>query len=381
MTTSAKPSVSLAARAGRWSAQHRKKAIWGWLAFVVLAFAIGNAVGTQNKDTAQSGVGESGQAERTLDNAFPKHQVEQVLVQSDNAVATDSSFRAVVANLQRRLSAVPYTKAFESPYAPGNAGQISADGHSALLRFEIAGDETQAQDRVGATLDATSAAQAANRDFTVEQVGDASVNKQLDDSINDDFKQAFVTSLPITLVILLIAFGALVAASVPIILALTAVLGTIGLVAVLSHVSPVDSSINEVILLIGLAVGVDYSMFYLRRAREERESGRSEDASLAAAAATSGRAVLVSGLTVMLAMAGMYLGGAPTFTSFATGTIIVVAVAVVGSLTILPALLAWLGDRVEKGGVPIVKNQPWNAGENTVWSRILNPVLRHPAIS
>jgi RND superfamily putative drug exporter len=99
------------------------------------------------------------------------------------------------------------------------------------------------------------------------------------------------------------------------------------------------------------------------------------------AAATSGRAVLVSGLTVMLAMAGMYLGGAPTFTSFATGTIIVVAVAVVGSLTVLPALLAWLGDRIEKGGVPIVKNQPWNAGESTVWSRILNPVLRHPAVS
>src|SRR6476469_4932136 len=122
-------------------------------------------------------------------------------------------------------------------------------------------------------------------------------------------------------------------------------------------------------------------MIYVRREREERESGRSEEASLAAAAATSGRAVLVSGLTVMVAMAGMYFGGAPTFTSFATGTIIVVAVAVVGSLTVLPALLAWLGDRVEKGGVPIVKNQPWNAGEHTVWSRILNPVLRHPAVS
>ena len=131
--------------------------------------------------------------------------------------------------------------------------------------------------------------------------------------------------------------------------------------------------------MIGLAVGVDYSMFYLRREREERESGRSEEASLAAAAATSGRAVLVSGLTVMVAMAGMYLGGAPTFTSFATGTIIVVAVAVVGSLTVLPALLAWLGDRVEKGGVPIIKDQPWNASESSIWSRILTPVLRHPA--
>jgi RND superfamily putative drug exporter len=371
----------LAARAGRWSAQHRKKAIWGWLAFVVVAFAIGSAVGTETQTNAQSGVGESGRAARTVDNAFPKHQVEQVLVQSASATASDPSFRAVVGDAQRRLAATPYTTSLESPYKPGNAGQISANGHSALLRFEIAGDENQAADRVGPTLKATAAAQAAHSNFTVEQVGDASISKQLNDSIGKDFSRAFVTSLPITLVILLIAFGALVAASVPILLALTAVLATIGLVAVTSHFSPVDSSINEVILLIGLAVGVDYSMFYLRREREERESGRSEEAALAAAAATSGRAVLVSGLTVMVAMAGMYLGGASTFTSFATGTIIVVAMAVVGSLTVLPALLAWLGDRVEKGGVPIIKNMRWNAGEAGIWARVLTPVLRHPLVS
>ena len=361
---------ALAARAGRWSAQHRKKAIWGWLAFALVAFMIGGALGTKTQTNAQSGVGESGRAARTLDGAFPKHQVEQVLIQSNGATATDPAFRAAVGDVQRRLSAVPYTKAFESPYASGNAGQISADGHSALLRFEIAGDENQAANRVEATLSATAAAQAANRDFTIEQVGDASVTKQVNDSINNDFSRAFATSLPITLVILLIAFGALVAAAVPILLALTAVLATIGLVAVTSHFSPVDSSINEVILLIGLAVGVDYSMFYLRREREERESGRSAEASLAAAAATSGRAVLVSGLTVMVAMAGMYLGGASTFTSFATGTIIVVAVAVAGSLTVLPALLAWLGDRVEKGRVPFIKKM-----------RILTPALRHPLVS
>jgi uncharacterized membrane protein YdfJ with MMPL/SSD domain len=381
MATSTRRSMNLAARMGRWSAHHRKKAIWGWLAFVVLAFVIGNAVGTKTQDAAQSGVGESGRAERTIDDAFPKHAVEQVLVQSSTTTANDASFKRVVADLQHRLSAVPYTKNFNGPYSPGNGDQISADRHSALLRFEIAGTDSQAQDRVGATLDATEATRAANPGFTVEQFGDASANKELNDSISSDFRQAFVTSLPITLVILLVAFGALVAASVPIILALTAVLVTIGLVGVLSHVSPVDSSINEVILLIGLAVGVDYSMFYLRREREERESGRSEDASLAAAAATSGRAVLVSGLTVMVAMAGMYFGGAPTFTSFATGTIIVVAVAVAGSLTVLPALLAWLGDRVEKGGVPIIKDQPWNATESGIWSRILTPALRHPAIS
>ena len=368
MSAKSSANPSLAARAGRWSAQHRKKAIWGWLAFALIAFMIGGAIGTKTQTNAQSGVGESGRAARTVDNAFPKHQVEEILVQSDSATASERSFRAVVGDVQRRLSAVPYTNAFESPYKPANAGQISADGHSALLRFEIAGDQDQASNRVGATLKATAAAQAANPNFTVEQVGDASINKQLNDSINKDFSRAFVTSLPITLAILLIAFGALVAASLPILLAMTAVLATIGLVAVTSQFAPVDSSINEVILLIGLAVGVDYSMFYLRREREERASGRSPEASLEAAAATSGRAVLVSGLTVMVAMAGMYLGGASTFTSFATGTIIVVAVAVAGSLTVLPALLAWLGDRVEKGRRPVhqedavERHREWHLG-------------------
>ena len=203
----------------------------------------------------------------------------------------------------------------------------------------------------------------------------------MNDAISKDFQTALVTSLPVTLLILLIAFGSLVAAGVPLLLGLTAVLGTIGLVGVLSHISAVDPSINEVILLIGLAVGVDYSMFYLRREREERESGRSEQASLAAAAATSGRAVLVSGFTVMIAMAGMYLAGAPTFTSFATGTILVVAVAVLGSLTVLPAVLAWLGDRVEKGRIPFLARKKWNAGESGAWARILNPALRHPVVS
>jgi uncharacterized membrane protein YdfJ with MMPL/SSD domain len=348
---------------------------------VFVAFAIGGVVGTNTLQQDQLGVGESGRADQTIEGAFQRSADELVLIESATATASDPSFRAVVADVQRRLKKVPYTQDFESPYAAGNGGQISLDGRSALLRFKIAGDDSETQDRVGAALEAVSAAQAANPDFTVAESGDASVNKQINDSISDDFKQALFTSLPITLLILLIAFGALVAAGVPLLLALTAVMATIGLMGPISHINAVDSSVNEVILLIGLAVGVDYSMFYLRREREERESGRSESASLAAAAATSGRAVMISGFTVMIAMAGMYLAGASTFQSFATGTILVVAVAVVGSLTVLPATLAWLGDRVEKGGVPIIKDQPWNAGESALWSRILNPVLRHPLVS
>ncbi len=373
--------LNVAGRMGRWSAQHRKTAIWGWLAFVILAFMIGGSVGTKTLDNAHSGVGESGRAARALDGAFPKSAEELVLVQSASENVNSLRFRAAVGDAQFRLSQLPHVYAIKSPYTPEDRSQISADGHSALVSFKIAGNQSTARERASETLAAIAATQAAHPQLTVGEFGSASSDRQVNDSIGKDFQTALVSSLPITLFILLLAFGSLVAASVPLLLGLTAVLGTIGLVGVLSHISAVDETINEVILLIGLAVGVDYSMFYLRREREERESGRSEQASLAAAAATSGRAVMVSGFTVMIAMAGMYLAGAPTFSAFATGTILVVAVAVIGSLTVLPAILASLGDRVEKGRIPFLARKKWNAGESGPWARILNPALRHPVIS
>jgi uncharacterized membrane protein YdfJ with MMPL/SSD domain len=374
--------MNLAARMGRWSAQHRKTAIWGWLGFVIVAFMAGNAVGLRTADDAHLGVGESGRADLAVDAAFPKTADEMVLVQSPTQNVDSIPFRAAVGDAEFRLSNLPYVRAVESPYESANRGQIAADGHSALIQFKIAGDQDQAKDRATATLRTVDAVQAAHPELTVGEFGDASANNQVSKSISNDFKTALITSLPVTLLILLIAFGALVAAGVPLLLGLTAVIATIGLIGPISHIgSGVDESINEVVLLIGLAVGVDYSMFYLRREREERAAGRSEEASLAAAAATSGRAVMVSGFTVMIAMAGMYLAGASTFQSFATGTILVVAVAVLGSLTVLPAILAWLGDRVEKGRIPFTSRRRWTTDESGIWSRILTPVLRHPLVS
>ena len=187
-------------------------------------------------------------------------------------------------------------------------------------------------------------------------------------------------SLPITLLILVVAFGALVAAvSAP---ARTLGRGreTLGLLGPISQIFPLDEAISSVVLLIGLAVGVDYSLFDLRRERAERRAGRSNEEALEIAAATSGRAVLVSGMTVVIAMAGMFLTGNATFMSFAIGTIVVVAVAVLGSLTVLPATLSKLGDRVEKGRIPIIRRiGRRNGGDSRVWSAILDRVLRRPA--
>src|SRR5262249_16114767 len=244
-----------------WSAKHRKAAILGWLAFVVLAFMIGGATGTKSLEHSQGSVGKSGRADRAIADAAPEYAQEIVLVQSATAKAGDPWFNAVVVDAERHIAAVPHTQNFESPLNPAHANQVSSDGHSALLRYQITGKDSEVMDRVKPAVAAVAAVQDSHPGFIVGEYGDASTNQQLNKVVEDDFGKALKTSLPVTLIILLIAFGALVAAGVPLLLALTAVIATIGIMGPLSHViGGVDSSINEVILLIGLAVGVDYSM-------------------------------------------------------------------------------------------------------------------------
>ena len=378
---------NLAARMGRWSAEHRVKAIGGWLVFVIAAVMIGGSIGTETLADEDYGVGESREADQAVAANYPDRASETLLVKSnEGASAADPEFRAVVDDAVAELEGTEYIKKVESPYASGNQAQISADGTAALIQFKIpeppGSSDATVEDRVEPALAAAASLQEANPGFEIGQFGDASASKQLSESFEEDFQRAEATSLPITLVILLFAFGAVVAALVPLLLAATAVAAAIGLLGPLSQVWAVDEAAASVILLIGLAVGVDYSMFYLRREREERARGNAPDAALAAAAATSGRAVLVSGVTVIIAMSGMYLAGASTFTSFATGTILVVAMAVIGSLTVLPAVLSKLGDRVNKGRIPFLRRPEERAGrEPRVWSAILTPVLRRPGIA
>ncbi len=374
-----KRSTNVAARMGRWSARHRKTAIFGWLAFVVAAVVLGGALGTKQLTNDETLPGESGRAARMLDDGFEQPAGETVLVQSRKLTADSPAFRAAVADVVRRVTAVGAVTNVQSPYDAGNRGQISADGHSATVSLDIRGDADTATDRIQPVMDAVDAAAAANPTLRIEEFG-VSAEKQLDEKFNQDLERAGLLSLPVTIVILVVAFGALVAAGIPLLLALSAVMATMGLLAIPSQVWPVDENISAIVLLIGLAVGVDYSMFYLKREREERAAGKSESAALEAAAATSGRSVLISGLTVMTAMAGMFLTGDKTFGSFAMATILVVAIAVLGSLTVLPALLSWLGDRVNKVRVPFLHRFQRPEG-GRAWGWILDRVLAHPLVS
>jgi uncharacterized membrane protein YdfJ with MMPL/SSD domain len=375
------PRNNIAARAARWSTQHRKTAIFGWLAFVIAAFAIGSfMIGNEQLTKQESGVGESGRADLAAYEAFPEKASESVLVHSDTLKADSPQFHAAVADVVRRLDATKGVEHLIDPYDDSGAA-ISPDRHSVLVDYELPGDAIATKKSIDAPLATIEAAAQANPEFGIDAFGSASTEKEFMESLNKDLHKAEFISLPLTLIILFITFGTLVAAGLPVLLAVSAVLGTMGLLGPLSHLSPVSESINSVVLLIGLAVGVDYALFYIRRQREERAAGRSEEASLEAAAATSGRAILISGVTVMTAMSGMYLAGAADFESYATGTIVVVAMAMLGSITVLPALLSKVGGRIDKGRAPLLAKFKAKVAGLRVWERIVDRVLRRPLLS
>ena len=373
-------SENLASRAARWSAAHRKAAVLGWLAFVLVATAIGSAAGMVTLKAGEGENGESRLADQTLAAQFPRERAAEVVLIESRRGAVATSGRAAIDDLAARLSHVPPVAAIKSPLDPGNQGQVSKDGHAALLTFQIAGDPTTAQDRVAPALAATAAVQAAHPGLFIGEFGDASANKAINKRLAQDFRKAEATSLPVTLFILVLAFGALVAAGVPLLLAITAVTAALGLTQLISHLLHVDQSINSVILLIGLAVGVDYSLFYLRREREERARGRSPADALQTAAATSGRAVLISGCTVIIAMTGMFLMGSQVFTSFGVGTVLVVAISLLGSLTVLPAVLSKLGDRVDRGRIPFLHRRRPQSAASRAWAAVVGVVLRRPVL-
>ncbi|HEY6583872.1 MAG TPA: MMPL family transporter [Gaiellaceae bacterium] len=371
---------NIAARMGHWSARHRKIAIWGWLGAVVVIFALGTIAGTKTLKQEDTGVGESGRADKILGREFETPAGERVMIQSSTQKASSPAFKAVIIDVVSRFKGMENVAAVHSPLEAENANLISPDGRTALVDLEIAGDPDKAVDKIGPISDEVKAAAAAHAGYDIESFG-VTAEDQLNGAFKDALEKAGLLSIPITLIILIIAFGALVAAGIPLLLALTAVLATMGLLAFISRAFALDQDISAIVLLIGLAVGVDYSMFYLKREREERAKGRSEEGALEVAMATSGRSVLISGLTVLIAMSGMFLTGDPTFAGFGLATMTVVAVAVLGSLTVLPALLSWLGDRVDRGRVPFVSRLQRRDGEGRFWSAILGPVLRHPWIA
>jgi RND superfamily putative drug exporter len=360
-------------RVARWSATHPWRAIGLWLAFVVVAVAVGQLSGLNQLNGRDSTPGQAGTAARMIHDAkLAQPATEDVLISARHGALDAAAARSAAGAVVESMTRLPDVAKVAAP-------ATSASGDALLVEVTLRGDPDKAGDHVKPLLDATAQVQHRFPQLRVEQAGSASLNNAVNDQVATDLGTAADYSLPITLLILLVAFGAILAAGVPVLLALSAVATATGLSALASHLVPDSGSTSSMILLMGMAVGVDYSLFYVKRARTERHRfGRSHLAAIEIAAETSGHSVIVSGVAVIVSMLGLFLVGNPVFSSLATGSIIVVAVAVLGSLTVLPAILVKLGRRIDRPRVPVLWRWSTTDREPRLWPALLRPALRHP---
>ena len=341
------------------------RAIVLWLAFVAAAGAFGFATGI--KSLQNGAVGESARGYELID----EHQAygparEYGYVHSDTLTAGSRAFQSAVRDVTARMSR--------------DLGDIQIRTASTLHDVLVVGQWTHPYD-FDALRASVLALGKAHPQVTIEETGDISASEARDRVVSNDLRRAELLSVPVTLFVLLFAFGAVVAALVPVLLALTAVAAAFGLLGPISQLFPLDDATKTVVLLIGMAVGVDYALFYVIRSRQERRRGLPSHEALELTARTSGRTVIVSGTTVAVAMAGMYFVGSKIFNGIASGTIAVILCAVAGSVTVLPAVLELLGPRIDRGRIPFLPHLHTDSSKSRFWPAVIDRVLRRPALS
>ena len=363
-------------RVARWSATHPWRAIGAWVLFVTLCVMGGGMVGAKTLTQDSSPRTQSGQADRIETSGnFAHPSVENVLITARKGTLSRTEANAAAAEVTKQMRAIAQVSKVDPVV-------VSANGRALLVPVSMAGDPDTASERIAPLQKITAAVQKAHSDLRVEEVGGASLDAAISKTLGGDLHKAELISIPITLVILVVAFGALIAAGIPLLLALSSVAAAIGLSAFASHLLPQSDALSSVVLLIGMAVGVDYSLFYIRREREERARGVDRLEAIEIAAETSGHSVVVSGIAVAIAMSGLLVARDATFSSMAVGAILVVVVAVIGSLTLLPALLAKLGRWVDRPKIPFLwRLTAARTTEPRLWSALLKPALRRPGMS
>jgi len=368
-----------------WSVRHRKTAVVGWLVFVAVAYIIGQAfsgTSVQQYDPGQAGRAEQMMKELRVVTA----PAESVLIAARGHSAAfraraEAEIRRVADEVASTLAALPHDAAADIHVPSAHGGGLLSPSHlAAMVTFNVGGPNVAAESTVMADVAAVARIQAQHPGLTVREAGQASANRVASQMLDHDFRQAGDTSIPLTLILLLFVFGALIAAGIPVLLAASAVFASVSLLAIPAHFFPVNSGTSEIVLVIGMAVGVDYTLFYLRREREERNAGHSHRAALRIAASTSGRSIVISGVTVMISLAGLFVSGVDVFTGISVGTIVVVGVTVLGSLTFLPALLSWLGPWADRGRLPWLGRSHKDGTSSRAWTGLARRVVTRPLV-
>jgi putative drug exporter of the RND superfamily len=404
-------SANFAYRWGRTIARRRWTVLGAWALVLVACAALYPSL-QRSLGAPDYGVdgAESSRAAQLLEQRFAGHGAEQdVLVfYSATRRSDEAAYRAVVARVLSETGRERYVRGVASPYAPGaERRQVSTDGHSAIALVGIAGEPRELVQRaedLQHTVDPL-----ARAGVHVWLTGYSPVAKDITTVENEDVERAETIGVPIALVILLVALGAAVAAVVPLVLAASGLLLAYGMLALIAHFLTFDSFLTTIVTMIGVGIGIDYALFIVSRYREElalrtraaRSTGgvtapaaadgdkkvireRVDDA-VGAAIATSGRTILFSGAIVALALATLIVIPTPTYREFALGAAMVVICTVIAALTLLPALLAVLGVRINLGALP-ARWQPRDASAHAVegrgmWARWALAVMRRPLLA
>ncbi len=360
------PVTRLAESSARWSARRPWRAVGAWLLLVGVAVGLLLTVETVTAEGADYWHGESGRASELVREAGLDLPTSEVVLITGAPDRADEMAQAA-AEVSTSMAALGEVAAVGAPV-------WNHDDTAVLVDVELVDDDVE----VASLQEVTADVAAAHPGLAISQAGDTSIDEAIGELVSDDLRSAEVTSIPVTLVLMLVAFGALIAAGIPVLLAIGSVVAAIGITAPVSHLLPAEQTVTSMIVLIGMAVGVDYSLFFLKRQREERAAGRSTIDAVEIAARTSGHSIVVSGGAVIASMAGLFLVGDVTFNSLAIGSILVVVVAVLGSITVLPAALVLLGATVDRPRVPLLWRVNRRIGAGGISRRVLGPVVRHP---
>ncbi|HEY8870811.1 MAG TPA: MMPL family transporter [Candidatus Limnocylindrales bacterium] len=379
-------------RVAMWSSRHRWPVAAGWFVATIGLFGLSLTLGGIRTDNPNGNPNEvqteSAKAYSLFDaggSATPSEDVTLVVAHPTLHV-TDRAYQAFVAHTVSKLKAAALLQggaaidAFDEvkdPIVAGpQSGLISRDGSAVRIIGRIDGDQATIDRHLVPVRQAIASIEANSGAFSVHSLSSTLTNQEITDLINSSLDRTFVM-IGVTFIILLITFGAFVASIVPLVLAVSSLLAAFGILGLFSQVvSPVSPYATQLIVLIGLAVSVDYSLFMITRFRSERRRNRAKLMAIETASSTAGRAVFFSGLAVMISIAGLLMINVSFFRSMAIGTIGVILVAVIGSLTFLPATLAILGDRINSGRVPYFGRD--RAEGIGVWARLVTAVMRRP---
>jgi RND superfamily putative drug exporter len=376
----------------RASSRHPWRTIGAWfLAIVAMGTVTGSLLaGVLTQDIKFTNKPESVKAQDVIDAHFSNGRdtsdTEFLIVQSDTLTASDAAFQDRVQSLKAELEklgpddvAAPvftYVDAQQAGQQDQAAALVSQDGTTALIPVAIA-DTT---DAIVADLREV-AAGGSTDGFTVQVAGQATLGSDFTKVAEEDLRKGESIGIGIALIVLVVVFAAIIAALLPIVMAIFAIIVALGLVSLIGQIVEFNLFVENIVTMIGLAVGIDYSLFIVSRYREERKKGFDKLGAIGAAGATANRAVFFSGMTVVLALLGMFIIPTTIFRSLATGAILVTIASIAASMTLLPAILALLGDRVNWPRLSQrakVDSSPDPKGG--FWDRLTRGVMKYPVV-